>query len=37
MQCFLCVFVTLAGASMGDPRGRSEAQHDGGRAGAVRS
>lgn len=32
----VCVGVNAAGASMGDPRGRSEAQHDGGSAGAVR-
>lgn len=31
----VCV-CALAGASMGDPRGRLEAQHDGGGAGAVR-
>lgn len=29
------VCVDVVGASMGDPRGRSEAQHDGGGAGAV--
>lgn len=31
------VCVNVAGASMGDPRGRPEAQHDGGGAGAVRA